>query len=372
MSFRRASAPALITIASLGLVAAANTLAQQAWEPGQLPPEPERVAPAVNVSITLFDPGVPDDVQTQRDLEVFPRIREIESLFLPFVLRRVLDDAGGWGVVRVVPDKDPAAELLVDVTIVESDGERLALDVRAVDATGRVWLEQSFRTETTSGYSGVEALNEPAESNRLYADIARELVVVRDALSEREFRAIVDTSLMRYAIGLVPDAFAEFVEEEPPGRYKLLRLPARNDPMLGRINRLRTVEYAITDTVDEKYQELHAEIASTYDLWREYRRRYRRYLAAEAERAASEPSDAPTASYESLMDRYRRYKWDRQAEQEQEAWAVGFNNEVAPTIERIGTRIDELERWVQQESVTWERILAEFYELEQELASPAD
>ena len=71
------------------------------------------------------------------------------------------------------------------------------------------------------------------------------------------------------------------------------------------------------------------------------------------------------------MDRYRRYKWDRQAEQEQEAWAAGFNNEVAPTIERIGTRIDELERWVQQESVTWERILAEFYELEQELASPA-
>ncbi len=367
---KRATIKRLALLPSWTLLLAVSAIAQQAWQPGQVPPEPERVAPALNVSITLFDPGVPDDVQTQRDQEVFPRIRQIESLFLPFVLRRVISDSGGWGAVRVVPDSDPAAELLVDVAIVESDGERLALDVRAVDATGRVWLQRAFRSESTSRYSGPEALNEPAESNRLYADIATALAGVRDSLSERQFATIVDTSLMRYAIDLVPEAFGEFVEEAPAGTFTLKRLPARNDPMLGRINRLRTVEYAITDTIDERYQELHAEIASTYDLWREYRRKYRRYLAAEAERAASEPSDAPTTSYTSLMDRYMRYKWDRQAEQEQKAWATGFDNEVGPTIERIGTRIDELERWVQQESVTWERILAEFHELEQELAAP--
>lgn len=350
-------------------VSAAPARAAEPWVPGQVPADEERTPPAVNVSIRLFDPGVPEGVLAQRELDVFPRIREIESLFLPFVLRGVLADAGGWGVVRVVPDDDPAAELLVSVTILESDGERLALDVQAQDATGRVWVDRVFRAETTADYARADSLNRDPGHESLYADIADALALQRDELDERGFRSIVDTSLMRYAIQLVPAAFDGYVEESADEKFRLLRLPARNDPMLGRIHRLRTVEYAITDAVDEKYEELHDEIASTYDLWREYRRKYRRYQAAEAERAASEPSDAPLTSYESLMDRYMRYKWDRQAEQEQQNWARGFNNEVASTIERIGTRIDELERWVDQETATWERILAEFYELEQELAA---
>ena len=357
-------------LASAFLLAGSMTFAQQQWEPGQLAPEPERVPTALNVSIALFDPGVPADVSVQRDLEVFPGIRQIEALFLPFVLRGVLSDTGEWGVVRVIRDSDSAAELLVSVTILESDGDRLSLDVHAVDATGRVWVDRVFAAETTADYSSRGNVEPDAGHARLYASIAHSLVVVRNSLDQRALKSIVDTSLIRYAANLVPEAFGPYLSVRDDGSHVLLRLPARNDPMLGRINRLRTVEYAITDAVDEKYQELHGEIASTYDLWREYRRKYRRYQADEAERAASEPSDSPLSSYDSLMERYLRYKWDRQAEQEQENWAEGFNNEVASTIERIGSRIDELTLWVDQEYATWERILAEFYELEQELAAP--
>ena len=365
----RAAIAALAVLASLGLLAAGSAArAQQPWEPGQLPPEPEREPKALNVSIALFDPGVPEDISVQRDLEVFPGIRDIESLFLPFVLRRVMTDAGEWGVVRVIPATDPAAELLIEIAILASDGDMLALDVRAVDSTGRVWVQQAFSAETSADY----AANDGRETGHagLYEAIDAALVAVRDSLSARELESIVDTSLIRYAANLVPEAFGDYIDAQDGGIYKLVRLPARNDPMLGRIHRLRRVEYAITDAVDEKYEELHSEIASTYDLWREYRRKYRRYQAAEAERAEDEALDAPLASYESLMDRYLRYKWDRQAEQEQENWAEGFNNEVASTIERIGSRIDELKLWVDSEYATWERILSEFYELEQELAAP--
>jgi len=366
---RFAAVRAALTAALL-LVSLPQAAAQQAYEPGRIPPQPAREPSALNVSIALFDPGVPEDRATQRDLEVFPRIREIEALFLPFVLRQVLTDAGGWGVVRVVREPDPSAELLIEATILESDGERLVLDVLARDASGRVWVERTYSAETSADYAGPGNGAAVAGHDQLYGSVAADLAAVRDALDERTLSSIVNTSLIRYAYDLVPVAFGGYLDERPDGTFGLLRLPARNDPMLGRIQRLRTVEYAITDTVDEKYEELHDEIASTYDLWREYRRKYRRYQAAEAERAASEPSSAPAGSYDSMMDRYRRYKWDRQAEQEQQNWAEGFNNEVASTIERIGTRIDELERWVDQEYGTWERILAEFYELEQELAAP--
>ncbi len=44
----------------------------------------------LDVSIAVFDPGVPADPSLHRDLDVFPRIRKIESLFLPFILRGAL------------------------------------------------------------------------------------------------------------------------------------------------------------------------------------------------------------------------------------------------------------------------------------------
>ena len=47
---------------------------------------PQLVFAQLNVSIAAFDPGVPEDNSLHRDLQVFPKIREIESMFLPFVL----------------------------------------------------------------------------------------------------------------------------------------------------------------------------------------------------------------------------------------------------------------------------------------------
>ena len=66
-------------------------------------------AGALNVSIAVFDPGVPADQSLHRDLGIFPRIREIEAKLLPFALRDQLAEAGGWGAIRVIPEPDAAA-----------------------------------------------------------------------------------------------------------------------------------------------------------------------------------------------------------------------------------------------------------------------
>ena len=52
--------------------------------------EEVRNTSALNVSIAVFDPGLPADLSLHRDLGVFPRIREIEVLLLPFELRETL------------------------------------------------------------------------------------------------------------------------------------------------------------------------------------------------------------------------------------------------------------------------------------------
>ena len=55
---------------------------------------PARELSKLNVAVAVFDPGIPEDISIHRDLDVFPRIRKIEALFLPFVLRDTLGTVG--------------------------------------------------------------------------------------------------------------------------------------------------------------------------------------------------------------------------------------------------------------------------------------
>lgn len=304
----------------------------------------------INVSIAIFDPGIPEDYALHQDLDVFPKIRRIESLFLPFVLRETLVESGGWGAVRVVPTADDAAELLISGTIVQSDGENLAVSLRAVDTRGHEWLGATYHTEDR-----YEAL-----FDRFAADLAR----ARDSLDDRTLRGIADLSLMRYSARLVPDAFGDYFEQQPDGTYQLVRLPAAGDPMMARIERVRSVEFVMTDAVDQKYRELHDEIDSVYEIWRKYRRWYANFTAQEALRNDMAESDASKGSYEALRRAYDNYRMNRLAAQEQDRWIVGFNNEISPVIDRIDQRVAELEGWVDDGYDQWTRILGELFEVE--------
>jgi hypothetical protein len=325
-------------------------------------------ARALNVSIAVFDPGVPDDRSLQRDLKVFPRIRAIEARFLPFVLRETLAGSGEWGAVRVVSEPDAAAEVAISGTIVQSDGERLELRVRAVDATGRLWFERNFASSLaeqgadTTGSAEAEASFQP-----LYEAISRALHEARQQLDEHELGRISETSLLRYAAELAPSAFGQYLATDEDGRYALRRLPARDDPMLDRIERIRLTEYVITDTVDAKFRELHEEIASTYALWRDYRRKSVEYEKQNARRARETRADEPPGSYEALKNLYDNYKWDRVTAQEQDRLAIAFNNEVGPVVDAMEQRIAELERWVDEKYAEWHRLLEALFDAESEL-----
>jgi hypothetical protein len=102
---------------------------------------------ALNVTIPVFDPGIPDDPSVFRDQQVFPRIRQIEAKLMPFLLRETLVESEQWGAVRVTTKSEPAAELQLLGTIVRSDGEWLHLRIRALDAAGYTWFDKVFSSQ---------------------------------------------------------------------------------------------------------------------------------------------------------------------------------------------------------------------------------
>jgi hypothetical protein len=332
------------------------------------PPAAPAQPQGLNVSISILDPGIPADASTHRRLQVFPRIRGIESLILPFVLRESLAASNEWGAVRVVPEPDPSAELFVSGKILRSDGETLELHIHAIDASGVVWVDKVYTGAATFD----DDLNELEIGARAYKtlfdEIAQDLSTAGEALDDNALRNIADISMLRYAAQLAPSAFSDFLRTAEDGTFIINRLPAENDPMLERIQRIRGVEYLMTDAVDEKFEQLHGEIASTYDIWRRYRIQFARFRAEEAERQAIAGSSAARGSYEAVERTYDNYRWARMAEQEQENWAKAFENEVGPTVTRIEARVAELDDWVDDRYAEWNRLLSEIFELETGLA----
>ncbi len=321
-------------------------------------------APGLNVSIAVLDPGIPADATTHRRLQVFPRIREFEALLFPFVLRETLVATTEWGAVRIVPEPDPAAELFLAGEILRSDGATLQLHLLASDASGRVWLDKEYTDTATIGARPNESASGARAYQGLYDDIAHDLRVARELLDQKALLDIVEISMLRYANQLAPSAFQDFLQRAPDGTFKINRLPAQNDPMLERIQRIRNVEYVMTDAVDEKFQEIHAEIGSTYAVWRNYRQKYAQYQLEQAQWQENGSAKAPRDSYEAMERLYDNYKWARLAEQEQESWAKAFDNEVGPAVARIESRVAELDDWVDDRYAEWNRLLAEIFELE--------
>ena len=304
----------------------------------------------LNVSISEFDPGVPDDRATHRDLQIFPRIREVEAMLLPFTLRETLADAGRWGAVRIVPETDAAAELLIEGWILQSDGYTLGIRVRATDALGTAWIDKVYAA--TAG------------SRQIFAAVAADLHAALDQRTPDELQRVEEVSMLRYGDRLAPSAFGDYLDIAADGTVTLRRLPSRDDPMVNRIRLIRETEYVITDAVDAKFRELHADIESVYSLWREYRRKTVEYEQQNAERAAATHSSAPRGSYEDLLNRYENYKYDRVTAQEQDSLAVAFNNEVGPTVQAMEIRVAELDTWVARKYLEWNRLLEELFDVE--------
>ena len=341
-----------------------NVAGQSQAAGGVAPNADGRRVSELNVSIAVFEPGIPEDPLEQRRLQVVSNIREVEAILLPFMLRQTLVETNEWGAVRVLPTADHAAELLVSGEIVRSDGQALELRIRAVDAGGFEWLDKIFVSAPASDMGQSDARVDLYGYRALFESIAEDLRAARGLLDERMLSNVIDISFLRYAYELSPSVFGGYLNNTPDGAFTIRRLPAEDDPMSERIERVRQVEYQLIDTVDEKFQELNAEIGSIYDLWLDYRRQVAQFESNEVERVVNSTPNAPRGSYEAIRSLYDNYKWSRMQEQRRDSRAQAFGNEVGPTVERIESRVAELETWLVQQYEEWRGLLAEIFALE--------
>jgi len=88
--------------------------------------EPVPDALRLDVMILPFDPNLKALEQSQDDIPVSEEVRKAESRYLAYHLKETLEQTGNWGVVRVIPTPSSYQPLIVQGTILASDGENLA------------------------------------------------------------------------------------------------------------------------------------------------------------------------------------------------------------------------------------------------------
>ncbi len=316
----------------------------------------------LDVGLAIFNPGIPLDESSHSKLGIFPEIRKAEAQFMPVLLRQVLQSTNAWGVVRVLPDEQVSSELLVTGKILQSDGNRLALQVEARDASGSLWFDKRYVDEATDrDYPGTEGSDPYID---LYREIANDLLDYRLGLDARQLQAIRQVALMRYASSLSEEAFGSYLQQDAEGIYSVLRLPAAGDPMMARVERIRNQEHLFVDTVDEQYVSLYEEMAPTYSLWRQYGREQALYTQEYEARAQSRDRIGRRGTFAAMEQTYNTYKQIKIQEQDLDEMAQGFNNEVAPTVMEASGRVFRLSGNLESQYNEWRGILREIFALE--------
>jgi hypothetical protein len=231
----------------------------------------------LDVVVHTFDPGIPANLAADEDAlakkRIYPEVRKAEANYFAVMLRNTLESSAQWGAVRVAPDSVKFVDVAVTGRIIASTGKHLTLEVTARDAAGRVWLDaRHYDGDADVGsYKTDAALQERDPFQNVFSNIANDLLAARsklDVASLRELREITD---LRFAADFAPDALSGYLQQdttEHPALTHVVRLPASNDPVAARVQRIRKRDAEVLDTLDGFYTGFAEQMEQPYGDFR--------------------------------------------------------------------------------------------------------
>lgn len=224
----------------------------------------------LDIGVKLLDENVPKDEKIQEKERIFPDVRRAEARYIAMQMRNTLEGTGQWGQVRVIPADADALDVHVSGKILESTGADLRLEVVVSDATNRVWFKKVYEqpADTRSYRDNSGRVRDPFQN--LYSMLANDMLAHRQQLAAADLQSIRRVSELRFASELAPYAFKDYIDSDKKGVYRVTRLPADDDPLLVRMDRIRERDYALLDTINEHYALFADNMANPYTNWRRY------------------------------------------------------------------------------------------------------
>ncbi len=221
----------------------------------------------IDVGILVFESKelAPEDA---KDEGTNAEIRKAETHFIPYHLKNTLHQSGHWGAIQVIPVETNSVDLLVKGKILESNGEKLILEVDVVDATGKRWFKKKYGAKVSESYYSGNQAGEKDAYQDIYNTIANDMAKYKIRLTAAEIETLRTVSKLKFAQEFAPDAFGGYLTKDKKGRLSVNRLPAENDPMMDRLLNIREREYMYVDTLNQQYEGFYNEMWPPYENWR--------------------------------------------------------------------------------------------------------
>ncbi|MEJ0099673.1 MAG: hypothetical protein WDO12_08025 [Pseudomonadota bacterium] len=231
----------------------------------------------LDIVVHPFDPGIPAELATDEDAlakkRIYPEMRKAEARYFAVMLRNTLEGSAQWGAVRVAPDSVQFVDVAVSGRIVESTGKHLALEVTARDAAGRVWLDaKHYESDADVGsYKTDASLKARDPFQNVFSNIANDIMAARDKLDVAALREVHQISGLQFAADIAPDSLSGYLHKDEvakPALVRVVRLPAGNDPIATRVQRIRERDTSVLDTLDGYYTGFSDQMQQPYGDFR--------------------------------------------------------------------------------------------------------
>ncbi|MDJ0723422.1 MAG: hypothetical protein QNJ04_17420 [Desulfobacterales bacterium] len=262
------------TIVAFILTTALNGCASHRYSARDVAPTQIKVAQQEIPESDLLDVGIvvfQSEELTEDDIEdkgTNNEIRQSEAHFIPCHLRNTLQRSALWGSVRVLPEESASQDVLVTGEILASNGQELVLKIKATDARGRLWYEETYRQEALgSSYKDNTPWEQDAYQD-LYNTIANDLAAHRQKLAAGSVERIRAVAQLQFAREFSPEAFDAYLIENEEQEITLNRLPADDDPQMARLMAIRERDHMYIDTLNQYYDGFYAGMWPAYENWR--------------------------------------------------------------------------------------------------------
>jgi len=362
----------------------------------------------LDVVVRAFDPGIPEKLAADEDAlakeRIYPEMRKAEARYFPVMLRNTLEGSAQWGAVRVAPESVRFVDVVVNGRIIVSTGKHLELEITATDAAGRVWLDaKHYEGDADVGsYKTDASLKARDPFQNVYSDIANDLLAVRAKLDEATLRELRQISELQFGADIAPQSLSGYLRKDAtakPALTRVARLPASNDPIATRVQRIRERDAEVLDTLDGYYTGFSEQMQQPYGdfrrtSWDEIDKqeralasaRTRTFLGAAAVAASillpSSCSSNTTCNLEeaaryagavggitSVLSGLKKYSDARTHAQAFGELARSFQSEVAPQVVDVEGRSLRLTGTAEEQYREWRELLSQ-YQADQ--ASPSN
>ena len=339
----------------------------------------------LNIIIPSFDPG------SENNEKVFQELRNFEARRFAVKLKAALEGTNKVGAVRVTPNTSASGQIYVLGKIKESNGYKVKIKVKVIDASGKKILDKIFSEKIDSShYNNVRTRNIDAY-NPLFEKVALKIVEKIEKLNAKKVYDLINVSNLRFGAEFSPESFNEYLGRKN-NKFSLKALPSEDDPMWQRVNSIMIREQLFVDSLQSHYDKFANLSNQSYILWQN--QSYNEIIAerkaktkavgrgilgalsiAAAVASASAPRSERNNNFSGevamltlagkLLEDAAKYKAEAKMHRDSiKELGDSIDAELAPNVIEFENKTIELSGNAKQQFIEWRNFLKKMYELE--------